>query len=155
MRVGSDRHLRQLKACRRSPPSQLCRRAVYHSKGLTVDGKRPRSGRLTRKQIVQNRRGRYVSRRKSSGSKRRYYADPSQGLHRWNRAAREAYDSRLGDDSEYGDNTEYGVDSEYGDGTKTEPRRSQRERIPNPKYQDPDWESQTRPRKKKKKKDGR
>ena len=74
---GSKSHLRLLKLCVTSPPSARCRRAVFHSKGITINGKVPRTGSMTRNSLKRNKRGKIVSKRKSGNALKQYYSTRS------------------------------------------------------------------------------
>lgn len=90
---GSKRHLRSLKKCVTSPSSKLCRKHVYHSKGIKIKTRSgsfvvPKSGSMTRSKLRKNRHGRYVSKKKSIQGMQQYQRKGSK-LRQWNKAVRE------------------------------------------------------------------
>eukprot|EP00966_Prymnesium_polylepis_P281279 6499232-Prymnesium_polylepis.1 len=87
-RKGSKRHIQSLRMCRRSPTSHTCRKHVYYSKGIKIDGREPRARSLTRRMLSKNKRGRIVSKKKSVQSSKRYHLKPNSGLNQWNEAAK-------------------------------------------------------------------
>ncbi len=85
-----------LKKCRTSPSSQLCRKAIYYSKGIAVKGGTPTNRSMSRRTLTRNRDGRIVSKKKSSQSAKRY-RQPGSKLRMWNDAIRLAVRGPAGD----------------------------------------------------------
>ena len=86
-KIGSKRHVRSLKKCRSSPASQTCRRHVYYSKGIKINGKDPRARSLKRSMLTRSKTGRIVSKKKSAQASKQYHVNNSK-LKQWNEAAK-------------------------------------------------------------------
>ena len=86
-KVGSKHHHRSLKKCRSSPASHTCRKHVYYSKGMKINGKEPRARSLKRHMLTKNKSGKIVSKRKSAQASKQYHINNSK-LKQWNEAAK-------------------------------------------------------------------